>query len=146
MGGSAYINEIPKNTMDNFYPCKFCYNGYTWTSSEQAYQAMKFADKDHIQSILRETNISMIYFLGQVSYVNKTDSWKKNSTEEKLRLMYEINLAKFSQNEDLKRILIESNGEIYFKGDRFWGKKGRKGLNWNGQILMKIRKELIDIG
>lgn len=145
MGGPAYVNGEEERTFDNFYRCRFSYGGYEWTSVEQAYQAMKFTDKNHIDRIRLEDNIAVIYFLGQVNYITQTDQWIKDSKSEKIRLMYEINKAKFSQNEELKKILLSRDGDIEFRGNRFWGRKGTRSLNWSGQILTRIRDELLSI-
>jgi len=144
MGGYAYVGNQEEKTFDNFYKCEFSYGGYTWNSVEQAYQAMKFSDKNHINIIRSEDNIAMIYFLGNVKYIAHTEEWVTNSTDEKIRLMYEINKAKFSHNSDLKKKLLSNNEEIEFRGNRFWGKKGKTGSNWCGKILSKIRDELRD--
>lgn len=141
MGGPAYIDGEVYDVLDNFYKCKFLYKNYLWSSSEQAYQAMKFLDKDHINRIHQESDIGVIYYLGQDKYAKKTKEWTDDPCKEKLRLMYEINKAKFSQNRDLYNILISSKKEIEYRGDRFWGKKGKNSLNWGGKILMKIRYE-----
>ncbi len=144
MGGSPFINGREEETLDNFYFCPFSYGGYNWTSSEQAYQGMKFKDLKHRERILLEREISIIYHLGSDKFVEKTDEWNKNQNEEKRRLMYEINKAKITQNEWIKKLLIDSKGEIEYRGDRFWGKKGKNGLNVGGKIIMKIRDEMRD--
>ncbi|MDD4930864.1 MAG: NADAR family protein [Candidatus Colwellbacteria bacterium] len=145
MGGPAYIDGDEEKSFDNFYVCRFSYGGYEWTSTEHAYQAMKFIDKEHIERIRSETDVAVVYFLGQVEYVTHTDEWIKDHENEKIRLMYEINKAKFSQNDVLKKILLFRVGEIEFRGNRFWGKKGKRGLNWGGRILTRIREELLSI-
>lgn len=139
MGGSAYLNGKEEKTLDNFHPCIFSYKGYTWNSVEQAYQAMKFKDKSHIEKIRKEIDIAIIYFLGQVDYIERTEEWNINSTNEKIRLMYEINMSKISQNDDIMKSLLSSEGDIEYRGDRFWGKKGKRGCNWGGKILSNIR-------
>lgn len=145
MGGCAFINGIKEDITDNFYPCKFSYRGYEWTSVEQAYQGMKFSDKNHIKMIQSETEISIIYFLGNCKYIEKSESWNKDPIKEKLKLMYEISKEKYLQNNHLRKILIESIGDIEFRGDRFWGKKGTKWCNHGGKILERIRDELRDM-
>lgn len=64
----------------------------------------------------------------------------------KERIMYEICLAKFSQNEELKEKLLLT-GECALEecntwGDKVWGTVNGEGENKLGKILMKIREEL----
>ncbi len=143
MGGSAYINGYENKVFDNFYKCSFIYKNKIWTSSEQAYQAMKFEDEEYRERIRNEDKIGIIYFLGQNKYIKRTSKWETDETSEKKRLMYEINTEKIFQNKELIDILLfTGNEEIYYIGDRFWGKKGKNGLNCGGNILMQIRDEL----
>lgn len=143
MGGSAYVDGCEKKALDNFYKCNFIYKNKIWTSSEQAYQAMKFEDENYREIIRNEDENGIIYFLGQNKYIKKTFEWETDTILEKKRLMYEINREKIFQNKDLIDILLSTEQkEIYYIGDRFWGKKGKNSLNWGGRILMKIRDEL----
>lgn len=60
--------------------------------------------------------------------------------------MYEICLAKFSQNEELKIKLLATGDEHLEEGntwgDRIWGTVNSKGQNHLGKILMRVREEL----
>lgn len=143
MGGSAYVDGCEKKVFDNFYKCSFVYKNKTWTSSEQAYQAMKFEDEEYRERIRNEDEIAIVYFLGQNKYIKRTPKWETNENSEKKRLMYEINKKKIFQNKELIDMLLSTKQkEIYYVGDRFWGKKGKNGVNWGGKILMQIRDEL----
>lgn len=60
--------------------------------------------------------------------------------------MYEICLAKFSQNENLKARLLET-GDKHLEegntwGDKIWGTVNGEGENNLGKILMRVRAEL----
>lgn len=60
--------------------------------------------------------------------------------------MYEICLAKFTQNENLKLKLLETE-DAYLEegndwGDKEWGLVNGNGKNKLGKILMRIRDEL----
>lgn len=62
--------------------------------------------------------------------------------------MEDIVWAKFTQNEDLKQMLLAAGDLVLEEGntwhDTFWGvdAKTREGENHLGRILMHIRKEL----
>jgi len=145
MGGSAFIQNIEYKQFDNFYNCVFELDGYIWNSSEQAYQALKYSDKEHIERIARETDISMIYHLGHskdhklsenYDYSEKILKGSDPFKNKKINLMYRVNFAKYSQNEELKNILLSTRGDIKFYGStKFWN-------TWNGKILERLRNNL----
>ena len=65
----------------------------------------------------------------------------------KVDLMKDILLAKFEQNEDLKRILLGTGERLlreHTPRDKFWGDGGQKGNGKNmlGKLLMTVREEL----
>ena len=66
----------------------------------------------------------------------------------KLSIMEEVVRAKFTQNEDLKALLLATGDSVLEEGntwhDIFWGvdARTRKGENHLGRILMQVREEL----
>ena len=66
--------------------------------------------------------------------------------------MYDIVKAKFSQNENLRQMLLDTNNEELIEGnwwhDNCWGDcscercKDIKGQNNLGKILMRVREEI----
>ena len=64
----------------------------------------------------------------------------------KLRVMYEIVKAKFSQNEKLQAKLLATRDRVLIEGndwgDTFWGMTDGEGENHLGKILMRVRAEL----
>jgi ribA/ribD-fused uncharacterized protein len=60
--------------------------------------------------------------------------------------MREALRAKFTQNLDLKKILLETGDAIlveYTKNDNHWGDSGDgSGKNMLGKLLMEVREEL----
>ena len=66
----------------------------------------------------------------------------------KLPIMEDIVRAKFTQNENLKQLLLATGDLVLEEGntwhDTFWGvdAKTREGENHLGRILMRVRKEL----
>lgn len=72
------------------------------------------------------------------------DDWDWEEVKDKV--MYEIVLAKFTQNPDLKEKLLATGDEHLEEGntwgDTTWGTVNGIGENRLGIILMKVRKEL----
>ena len=69
--------------------------------------------------------------------------------EVKNKVMYEIVLAKFTQNSDLKEKLLATGDEHLEEGntwgDTIWGTVDGVGENRLGKILMRVRDELNEV-
>lgn len=133
MGGPARVNGILYPQFDNFYPCRFMYDGRVWCSSEQLYQASKFKDEDYRKKINIQRDPSVIWNMGQSREHNLIDGFE----ERKYELMYTANFEKFAQNKDLRDLLI-STGDypIECKGSTdIWNR-------YNSEILTQIRERL----
>lgn len=98
----------------NFYPCKFkmrlnreYHQGriHEFTCTEQAYmytKAIHFNDVETANQILLENNPYEIKRLGREVKNYIDEEWCKV----RMRKMFLVNLSKFSQNEDLKQIML----------------------------------------
>lgn len=123
--------------LSNMYEAPVCYQGITYNNSESAYQAQK--NPDEIQK-----------FIGITGYAAKKLGRKINMRPDfdtvKLQIMYEIVLAKFSQNSDIRQKLMGTKDAILIEGnywhDHFWGICDNAGKNHLGKILMQVREEL----
>ena len=127
--------------LSNFWDAPVTYRGLTYQNAEAAFQAQKCLDEAEKEQfcVLRSNEAKR---LGR--HVRLRPDWENV----KLPIMEEILRAKFTQNEDLKQLLL-STGELVLEegntwGDTFWGvdAKTREGRNHLGRILMRIRKEL----
>ena len=132
---NAFKNEY--NFLSNFYPCKVIYNGTTFENSEAAFQAAKCWSRADEFIHLSASDAKR---LGRS--VEMREDWEivKN------RIMRDVVLAKFSQNEDLKEKLLATR-DAYLEegntwGDRYWGTVDGVGENWLGHILMSVRDML----
>uniref|UniRef100_A0A7S1NRY6 NADAR domain-containing protein n=1 Tax=Eutreptiella gymnastica TaxID=73025 RepID=A0A7S1NRY6_9EUGL len=93
----------------------------------------KFEDPNSRERIRREHDGEQCWRLGQSREHKLTPKWEAI----KVDVMYQANLAKFAQNEDLRRGLLATQGPIKAFGFPFW-------VKWNPVILERIREELRD--
>lgn len=150
----------------NWYPCVFNaeYEGkeYTFYNSEQYFMFVKaktFGDEENALKILLEgKNPKKAKTYGRM--VKNYDDEKWN--EIRYKVMVDANMAKYSQNDELKELLLnpELEGKHYVESspvDRIWG----VGLsednplvddesNWNGQNLLgkaldEVRDKLMNV-
>jgi len=127
--------------LSNFYPAKVVYEGIEYPSSEHAFQAAKTSDPQWKVAIRDASTPSKAKRLGR--NVPLRPDWE----DIKLRVMKDIIRAKFTQNADLRIMLVlgTRNTELIEGntwGDKFWGVCDGEGENHHGRILMEIRKEL----
>ena len=109
--------------LSNFYMAPVSYNGWDYTNNEAAFQAQKTKNR-------------------RLKFQLFSQDWE----EVKDKVMYEIVLAKFTQNPDLKEKLL-ATGDEYLEegntwGDTIWGTVDGVGENRLGKILMRVRDEL----
>ena len=70
---------------------------------------------------------------------------RKDWEEIKETIMYEVVKAKFTQNNNLLKLLLDTKDFLLEEGnnwgDDFWGTVNGNGENKLGKILMQVRKE-----
>lgn len=123
--------------LSNFYNAPITYENITYKNNEAAFQAQKELSRsiefEHLppnkaKSLGRRVNL------------------RKDWNEIKIQVMYELVLAKFTQNTNLQDKLIETDNAKLIEGnwwnDTFWGVCNGKGRNELGTILEKVRSEL----
>lgn len=132
MGGPCTVDGESRAELDNFYECNFTADGVTWPSSEHYYQASKFPDDEALREKLRAAPSGMrCWSMGQ-DHPLRPD-WE----EVKVEAMYRANHHKFSQNRNLRTLLVSTQGPISAQGGLFW-------KTWNEVLLERIREELRD--
>ena len=149
----------------NWYPCVFNaeYEGkeYTFYNSEQYFMFVKaktFGDEENALKILLEgKNPKKAKTYGRM--VKNYDDEKWN--EIRYKVMVDANMAKYSQNNELKNLLLsdEFNGKGFVEAspiDGVWGIKCSEEdalddeSNWNGQNLLgkaldEVRDRLMNV-
>ena len=131
MGGPCLVDGEARHELDNFGECSFEYNGATYTSAEHAFQAAKFTDKAYCEKIRKAKSGGDAWSLGNTREYPLRGDWELA----KVRIMYEVNHAKFTQNPALRSALVSTVGPITAYGFAFWAK-------WNAILLERIREEL----
>ncbi|MFK7031638.1 NADAR family protein [Flavobacterium oreochromis] len=142
--------------LSQWYTSNFVINDINFTSAEQwmMYSKAKlFNDSEKMIEILNELNPSNQRKLGRQIKSFKEDIWLSKRRE----IIYKGNYAKFSQNEDLKSFLKNTNKMILAEAspvDLIWGigysinnlerfdQNNWRGLNLLGEILMDIREKI----
>ena len=125
--------------LSNFYNAPVSYNGLTYQNSEAAFQAQKeIRDED------RKKYVSMNP--AQAKLAGRNCKLRKDWEDIKEQTMYEIVSAKFTQNKNLAKLLLDT-GDAYLEEGNWWHDTtwvvcNGVGENKLGKILMRVREEL----
>lgn len=143
----------------NFYECFFEIDGRQYCTTEQylfSKKAIFVGDQTTADKIMRNRDARQCKLIGEqsVPWTGTLEEWRAFATD-KLRV---ANMAKYSQNENLRRSLFATSPKILVETnptDHFWGiglKKGDKevqdaqkwrGKNQMGFLLTDVRDELM---
>lgn len=139
-----------------WYSAKMTINGETYNTCEQYMmhqKALLFEDEEVANAIMRETNPREQKALGRKVRNFDDQKWKQNC----MRFVYEANMAKFTQNPELKSSLLSTGDRILVEAspkDFIWGigmhyddegvdnPANWKGTNLLGQVLTLVKHEL----
>ncbi|MDB4330508.1 NADAR family protein, partial [bacterium] len=129
-----------------------------------AEKALFFDDQFRYKKIMEETNPKAMKNHGRAVKGYSDEAWygpnSVNSTIEEnpaKKAMYDGNYLKYTQNEKLLNLLIDTRGTTLVEAspfDKRWGigmkyclaahhSKFWKGKNWLGEVLTKLRDDLI---
>ena len=141
----------------NWHPSPFEIDGVMYNCSEQwmmAEKARLFEDKESLSKILSAADPQ-----DQKAYGRRVKNFDKVKWEKIAKdVVYEGCHAKFTQNPDLKEALLNTEGTTLVEAspeDFIWGIGLRKtdssaldratwlGQNWLGEVLTKLRNDLI---
>ncbi len=137
-----YAVSAPYGEFSNFalYPIKL--KGKTWPTSEHYFQAQKFQGTDYEAKIRKVPSPMKAAELGR----SRKFPIRKNWDSMRDQVMYEALKAKFTQHEELRPLLLETEDKIlieHTQNDSYWGDGGDgSGKNKLGKLLMKLREEL----
>lgn len=130
----------------NFFVCPVEYEGITYPNSECAWQSLKTFDEETRKKFAT-------YTAAGAKKMGRKLPLRADWEEVKYPLMVEVCYAKFSQNEDLKEILLSTGDQILVENttawhDNVWGNceckkcQDKVGKNLLGKVLMEIRGQL----
>lgn len=134
--------------LSNFYPSKIEYMGLIFPTVENVYQLAK----NHPELIsYKMIEKYQTCSPGKAKRMGKEAKLRSDWDDVKDEFMSIFVSLKFSTNENLKKMLLNTGDKLIFEkntwGDTYWGvvedKHGRlQGTNKLGKILMRVRKDL----
>lgn len=129
--------------LSNFHLVEFTVDGTKWTSVEHYFQAQKFPGDSALQERVRATKTALgAKRLGRTQSEHFRTDWE----EVKENVMLTGLRAKFTQNPELRELLVKTTGLHLIeknRSDSYWGSGPNGcGRNRTGILLMKVRTEL----
>lgn len=132
--------------LSNFWPAEVMFEGVKYLSVEHAYVAAKTFDLNLRQEIKDIPKANKVKLFGRKMKIR--EDW---TDQLRLEIMEDLVRQKFSNNKDLKELLLLTDNEEIVEGnswhDLWWGvctcsKHNSIGKNYLGKIIMKIRKDI----
>lgn len=126
----------------NFAHYGFELDGKWWMTSEHYFRAQKFCGTEYEETIRLLDNPMKAAEMGRNRNLPLREDWEQVRDNIMRKAVY----AKFSQNSELKNILLKTGSESIVENtssDYYWGcGTNGSGKNMLGIILMEIRDEL----
>jgi N-glycosidase YbiA len=126
----------------NFSPHPIRIKGKVWPTSEHYFQGQKFVGTEHEEEIRMVRSPMIAARMGRDRKRPLRHDWESVKDE----IMFEAVRAKFTQHEELRKILLATgDAEIveHTRKDNYWGDGGDgSGRNMLGKTLMLVREEL----
>lgn len=148
--------RITQSCLSQWWACKFVVDGVEYANAEQYMMAGKanlFGDSEIASKIAKTTDPKQVKALGRAVKGFDPNVWEQHKYE----TVKKGNLAKFSQNPELKSYLLSTRNSILVEAspyDTIWGigmKVGTVGINnptlWKGENLLgfaltEVREQL----
>jgi len=134
--------ELKFYMLSNFSSFAVVYDGRDWSTSEHAYQAMKFHSYVLQEWVRNQRSAHDAMKAAQ----SKPGQYRSDWNEVKVPIMLEICRAKLQQHEYIQRKLMETGDRELIESspiDSFWGWGPNKdGVNHLGRVWMTLRDEL----
>ena len=138
-----YSNSETFKELSNFFPAKFTIDGKVYPTVEHYFQAMKFPNNPAFQDqIIAQKTPAGAKKMGATKVIPIRTDWDEIRDD----VMKKALRAKFTQNEELKALLLSTEAKPLEEAsptDSYWGTgKNGKGQNRLGKLLMELRAEL----
>ncbi len=139
-------NERPYGAFSNLYRREFEFEDEVFPTAEHAYQAGK-ARKPEVRAWLMSAPSPALLAMAAhgLYYWDISPGWSTMKFDRMKRVLQ----AKFSQHEDLKRLLLDTgearlveSATVDSAVNRLWGEVNGVGQNKLGQLLMEVRTGL----
>jgi len=158
MAEEKFTLFFKRTVFSQWYPSKFSVDGVEYSCAEQymmAQKALLFKDEDTYKKIMATNKPKEQKLLGRLVRNFDLKIWNENAKS----IVYQGNMAKFSQNQHLKETLFATDGTTLVEAnpyDSIWGvglaedhphcqrRDLWRGTNWLGEILTRVREDLID--
>lgn len=138
-----YKVDEPYGCFSNFAPYPIELQGKIWPTSEHYFQAQKFPGTEHMEAIRQVTSPMIAARMGRSRQRPLRSDWENVKDS----IMREAVLAKFTQHQELREILLGTGDALlveHTKNDSYWGDGGDgSGRNRLGEILIDVRAELM---
>ena len=139
-------NEKPYGAFSNLYKREIEFEGDLFPTSEHAYQAGKARKPEVREWLLGAPSPALLAMAAHGLYVwDISPDWSKTKFDRMKRIL----IAKFTQHEDLRKLLLSTGtarlvevATVDNAVNRLWGEVNGKGKNKLGQLLMEVRAEL----
>ena len=139
-------NEKLYGVFSNLYRRPIEFEGRVYPTAEHAYQAGKARRPEVKEWILAAPSPALLAMAAHgLYYWDVTPGWSKT----KFDRMKKILIAKFTQHQDLRDILLATGNKRLVESatvdnpvNRLWGEVNGKGQNMLGRLLMEVRTEL----
>ena len=126
----------------NFAPYPITLKKKRWLTTEHYFQAQKFDNAEYREKIRKANSPMIAARLGRSRKMKLRRDWESC----KVGVMHEAVLAKFTQHEKLRELLLATGGAKIIEhtsNDDYWGDGGDgSGKNMLGQVLMRVRDAL----
>jgi len=126
----------------NFADYPITVDGKRWPTSEHYFQAQKFDDPKHRETIRKANSPMIAARLGRDRSKKLRRDWESVKDD----VMRKAVRAKFTQHSDIAKILLNTGAAMLVEhtaNDSYWADGGDGGgRNMLGRILMEIREEL----
>jgi len=125
--------------LSNFYPVEVLFDGFTYPSTEHAFQAAKTLVPGERQLIRSMASP------GKAKKIGRTIALRPGWDSLRLKIMEDLVRQKFSRPELAEKLLATGDQELIegnWWNDFFWGVCQGRGENHLGEILMKVRSDI----